>query len=326
MNKSAQNVNSANPKRGICECGTFDKTKFFFTDLDTQNERTKGQMIAYPRYITEHGEGNYVFRTKKITLTHYGIPRAGEFYKSDSERCFIKIPLDKFNEAACELEDHLEAMDKCIDTDEMKTKIFGAQLASKMTYTPLARTPEDLGDLIDPNSNNKPKGPRPRFCKLKFDTNWEDGTIKSAVYVKSSPSDPAEKVKVTTLQDLEKYISLGAKLRMVVLANKLWGTKTPKNGVRNFGVTLKIVQILIEPSERKGNRQEYTAFAFDDDEENEQETDTKSPVKKVEKPEHEEADDEEAEEEEEEVDEEEDEPKPEPPQKSVRKPAARGRR
>lgn len=339
MSKNDQSVNG--PKKGICECGTFDKTKFSFSELDTQNEKTKGQMIAYPRYTTETGEGNYVFRTKKITLSHYGIPRPGQYYNSDSDRCFIKIPLDRLNEASCELEDHLVAMDECIDSKEMKNKIFGPGLAPKMTYTPLARTPEDLSDIIDPKANNgKPRGPRPRFCKMKFDTNWEDGTIKTAVYVKKTPTGPAEKVRVTTLQDLESYISLGAKLRMVILVNKLWGAKTPKGGVRNFGVTLKIVQLLIEPSDRKSNRQEYTTFAFGDDEGEEEETSAptpdpaanKTPKKQFtgdvedepeEEPEEGDADPEEDPEEE---PEEEEEPEPEPPRRGAKKPAARGRR
>ena len=72
---------------------SFDISKLYFTTLE-ENDRSKGQKIAYPRY--EHNnEYPLLIQFPWFQLSSYGIPRLGEYYKDDSQRLFIKIPLDQ---------------------------------------------------------------------------------------------------------------------------------------------------------------------------------------------------------------------------------------
>jgi hypothetical protein len=67
-----------------------------FTNIE-ENQRTKGQKIAYPRYNDPQlGEDTPLYiQFPWIHLSQYGIPRLGEYYTDDSQRSFIKLPLDQ---------------------------------------------------------------------------------------------------------------------------------------------------------------------------------------------------------------------------------------
>ena len=93
----------------------FDPKKLSFTELQKNSERSKSQMISFPRYqFTPTQDSNFVFQTATVNITQYGLPRLGEYYKTDDQRAFLKVPLDP-NQADCvAMEKMLNSLDKTV--------------------------------------------------------------------------------------------------------------------------------------------------------------------------------------------------------------------
>ena len=67
-----------------------ESKRLTFTDLE-ENDRSKGQLIAYPRY--DHptlGEGqSLMLQLPWSEVFTYGVPREGEYYKNDYLGIFL---------------------------------------------------------------------------------------------------------------------------------------------------------------------------------------------------------------------------------------------
>ncbi len=88
--------------------------------------------------ITYHGHSLKI-NCDPIRLTSYGIPPIDEKYTPiDEQRKFIRIPLDPKQMACKDLADHLEIMDKYLNSEDAKTKLFGP-VANEYIYVPCIR-------------------------------------------------------------------------------------------------------------------------------------------------------------------------------------------
>ena len=67
----------------------FDVSQLSFTEL-AENDRSKSQLIAYPRY-GKNGQA-LMLQAPWIKLDDYGVPRMSEYIKSDADRAKLKIP------------------------------------------------------------------------------------------------------------------------------------------------------------------------------------------------------------------------------------------
>ena len=97
------------------QCANFKGANLSYTEMEIENERNKAQMISYPRYTHPSGENSLIFQTDWIELTQYGLPRKGEnpgdFYMNDTDRTFLKMPLDPNQQSCVDLESMLQAID-----------------------------------------------------------------------------------------------------------------------------------------------------------------------------------------------------------------------
>ena len=260
----------------------FDPKKLSFTELQKNSERSKSQMISFPRYKFDSGvESNFVFQTATVNITQYGLPRLGEYYKSDDARAFLKVPLDPSQPACVEMEKMLLSLDKTVLKNKEKVLAFLDKYIKLYKYQPIVREPvvnDDLAQIVD--DDKKTEGEQKERCnyfKVKLDTEYQTGKINTLVFLKTKDSDgkvSREKIEIGTVTDLEQYISLGCSVRLVLMANKLWVAKNKDAaGDRKFGVTLKALQMEIEPRESSGSiRQDFGNYAFVDDDEEEKET------------------------------------------------------
>jgi len=247
----------------------FQPSMVNFTDLE-ENKRSKGQKIAYVRY----GDKQPFLQTPEIQLETYGIPRAGEYYKDDSQRSFIKVPLNEdFSSDVKTFKQSLVELDKIMDSDEMREKIFGSKKSAKgWEYQPLVResmvqTIEDSDSDSDGDGEDAKSSTvqfRPSYFKAKLKTNYETGNIETVVYKKDNGDRSKEKVK--TLTDLESLVTYRSTIRMVVMPNKLWAAKNMQG--KKYGITLKITHLEVEPIVRSSMRDyvEGDAFLDSDDE------------------------------------------------------------
>lgn len=287
---------STNPKKGSApvHCGKFESSRYSYTDLEVENVRNKAQMISYPRYSHPNGgDGGFVFQTDWINFTQYGLPKkgtkAGDYYMEDKDRCFLKVPLDKSQEACVQLENMLMEIDKYnVKNVETIFKNFAAsknvtpaKAAKLFTYQPAVRTPQDDDELAEvdgkPSNSNtgsgKPKTERFKYCKMQFNSSYPDKTITTQVYLREGEGENVKITEVspktpTELEDLG--LGWGSSVRMIVMINKLWAAKSTNQTTktRSYGISMKIMQLEIIPRVRQGSiKDQFTKYAFIDGEE-----------------------------------------------------------
>ena len=138
---------------GITKCGSFDIGRFSVTDMIDSKYIPK-QKISYPMYSYPKGDSQLIFETDPIKFVQYGIPLLGDYYKTDKDRNFFKIPCDPEQKACINLFKMLEKIDGFMVKN--KKELFG-KLADKYTYVPLVKKPYDNDDDIDDYDSREEK-------------------------------------------------------------------------------------------------------------------------------------------------------------------------
>ncbi len=250
-----------------------DVTRLGFTDLE-ENTRSKGQKIAYPRYDhPSHGSDSPLFiQFPWVNLNSYGIPRLGEYYSDDSQRAFVKIPLDQSIPEVKQFSELLQAIDEKLGSDEFKEKMFGAK-ASKYEYQPIYRLPQEEDEDAKKDPNKKDYGPRHPYMKLKIDTTYPENKVKSIVFT-SIPGANGKRTRtkvegISTVDDIASHICFMSKIRPIGRPVKLWA-QAPNKKDPTYGLTFKMAKVEVEPpSKSNSNVKQYLesdAFLDSDDE------------------------------------------------------------
>ncbi len=250
-----------------------DVSRLGFTDLE-ENTRSKGQKIAYPRYDhPSHGSDSPLFiQFPWVNLNSYGIPRLGEYYSDDSQRAFVKIPLDQSIPEVKQFSELLQAIDEKLGSDEFKEKMFGTK-ASKYEYQPIYRLPQEEDEDAKKDPNKKDYGPRHPYMKLKIDTTYPENKVKSIVFT-SVPSANGKRTRtkvegISTVDDIASHICFMSKIRPIGRPVKLWA-QAPNKKDPTYGLTFKMAKVEVEPpSKSNSNVKQYLesdAFLDSDDE------------------------------------------------------------
>ena len=254
-----------------------DITKLSFTDLE-ESERSKGQKIAYPRY--DHPKFGIkcplCIQIPWIDLNSYGVPKLGDYYKEDSQRLFVKIPLDQSNPDCKSFSDFIRSIDLQLSSPDIAKKILGQKIAHKYKYQPIFRLPiEDEEDDDDTNKSKKKKnyGPKHPYMKLKLDYGYPDLNIKSKVFISSKDPLTNEKIRtkvndIESIDDFAKYVEWKSRIHPVAQIIKLWA-QMPNKQDPTYGITFKLVQVELEPSKEKSNIDILDSDAFLDSDEDE---------------------------------------------------------
>jgi len=268
-----------------------DVARISSTELQ-ENERSKGQRIAYPRY--HHpvlGENQaLMMQFPWIRLETYGVPRAGEYFKSDADRSFVKVPLNSSIPEVATLIEKVKELDAYFASEDFATKLLGKKW-NKYTYQPIYReTNVQQGDDSDEEgAAKKDVEVKLPYLKLKIDTEYGSNAIKTQVFRSETVDGKRVRTEVTDLaclDDFTKLVSYQSNFRPITRLVKFWAQPlTKKDPI--WGATLKIAKAEVEPS-AKGNglyKQYMNADAFlDSDEEGEVKVSTqpsKTPVKKT---------------------------------------------
>ena len=237
----------------------FEPSRLTFTNLE-ENDRSKGQKIAYPRYDhpTLGADAQLFLQFPPIVISTYGIPRIGEYYPDDKSRSFVKTPLDMNDPKVKLLVDKLKQLDERLGSDEFKTKNFGKK-AKKYRYVPFVR--EAVQD-DDDEDEDKPK--RPDYLKLKLNLSWPDDKVLTKVFVvdKSSGKKKRTVVEVETVDDVTKYVNWNGTFTPIVRPVKMWAQPSSKKDPE-YGFVVKIVKLVAEPS-TSGNGS-YSAYLDNDE-------------------------------------------------------------
>ena len=309
-------------------CENFVCQQLKFSELEMDSERSKAQGIAFPNY----GDNNnkLIFQTPEFTITQYGIPQLGDYYKDDKSRSFFKFPFDPSQPGCLELEKMFTEIDQYMVKNQ--STILG-RYSKLYKYKPIIKEPmveEEIDDDVveekkPKNSKTTEKKERFKYWRAKMDLSYPDCEVLTKVYIKGEASP----VTVRSATDMTKYVPWGSTVRCIVMMNKLWAEKTKKSPdvkFREYGLVFKVMQVETTPRDNGGNvREAFSQYAFCDnsteesDDEQEKDKQEKTDEDNNEEAEgEEEAEEGEGEEEAEDV-EEEPEPEPEPPKKSSSK-------
>jgi hypothetical protein len=267
----------------------FDISRLSFNELK-EGKNSKGQKNAYPEYNhPSAGPKSPLFiQFPWLELSTYGIPKIGEYIKSDSERLYIKCPLDLTLPEINDLYNKLFVkLDNHFDSNEFKTSLFGKK-ASKYDYNPIFKTPRVSDDDDDDENDSKSKKstiPKPPFIKLRFDVsypNYPDYNIKTIIF-----NDKKEKINdIVTISDVEKYVCWKCRFRPIVRLSKIWAQSvgTGKYGP-GYGATFTIIKMQVEPPLNNGlgliykKYQEEDTFLDNDDDNNKIKLNKKAHIK-----------------------------------------------
>ena len=241
-----------------------DTDRLSFTELK-ENKNSKGQKTAYPLYNhpSVGADSPLFIQFPWLTMSTYGIPKIGEYVKSDLDRLYIKCPLDLSLPEISELHTNLIAkLDEYLNSDTVKTKLFGKK-ASKYEYNPLFKVPR----IMDDDDDAKPTSTvqKPPFLKLKFDTTYPDNEMRTKVF-KTLPDGKREKLdNIVSISDMEQVVCWKCRFRPIVRLSKVWAQTvgTGKNGPA-YGATLTIIKIEVEPPSTTGLGIKYKKYQEED--------------------------------------------------------------
>lgn len=248
----------------------FEADRLSFTPLE-DNERSKGQRIAYPRYNHPSlGENQpLLIQGPWMTLDNYGVPQLGEYYKEDKDRAFLKMPLNMEDKEIVKMVEELQKLDARYDSDEFKTENFG-KYAKKYKYQATVRIPEDEEAEVQ----------RPRYMKLKLDLTWPECNVKTEVMkseLLESGKRVREPIEIETVSDFASNVGYMSKFRPIFRPVKMWAHQQKMKDPA-YGIVFKLVKIEVEPNKNTSSMyQNYLqGDVFLDDEEEAEEQDTTS--------------------------------------------------
>ena len=217
-----------------------------FTEMK-ETERSKGQKIAFPNYISASGETKALYiQMPEIMLEMYGVPRLGDYFKDDIQRSFIKLPLNQTIKEVQEFSNIIKELDDTLGSDEFKEKIFGNK-SKKYTYQSIFRLPMDIEDEDDTNKNKKNNIVRIPYMKLKLNTQYPSNNIITTIFLKDKGKNEYKQVDdITDVDSFCKYVCYQSKLKAIIAPVKLWAQASNIKDA-SYGVTFKIIKAQVDP-------------------------------------------------------------------------------
>jgi hypothetical protein len=227
-----------------------------------ENERSKGQKLAYPKYNhPKFGiDQPLIFQFPWVRLETYGVPRAGEYFKNDSDRTFVKLPLNNSIPETEELTKKCKEIDKYFSSEEFASKLLGKKW-NKYTYQPIIRESISYdNDDDDDNENSKKKLskqstlPKYPYLKLKIDTDYTSGEIKTKLYRSEMIDNKRTRIEIQdikTIDDFARVVCYQSNFRPIIRLVKFWAQPLTKKDPA-WGATFKIIKGEVEPP-TKGN-------------------------------------------------------------------------
>jgi hypothetical protein len=265
-----------------------DVSRLSFTDLE-DNQRSKGQKIAYPRYNdpVQGTDSTLFIQFPWVHLNQYGIPRIGDYYKDDSQRSFIKLPLDQSIPEIKQFSELLQAIDAKLGSDETKNKFFDSK-ASKYEYQPIFRLPQEEDEDDSKKDSKKDNGPKHPYMKLKIDTTFPDNHVKSIVFTSVMEGGKRVRTKVNdikTIDDIASHICFLSRVRPIGRPVKLWAQTKPSGSSKTmgYGLAFKMAKVEVEPPSKANSqvKQYMESDAFLDSDEESDTIETVPPTKPV---------------------------------------------
>jgi hypothetical protein len=208
----------------------------------------------------------------------------------EKQRRGIRIHLDDEQPACAELKNMLETIDKAvkgaksedrknvpyalglIDIEKVKGNKNVNPCAHK--YTKLVRKPMPANEAyiaeFEKKNNRKydvvTDDKRPKYMKASIPVDFNTGDIRTKIFVQDA-GKPRKEVFVHNMDDVGKYLTRGSVVRFVLKLTKVWLTNLKSGGLKDFGITVTIEQMLITPNANADNTNDLKGGSYFSDEE-----------------------------------------------------------
>jgi hypothetical protein len=252
----------------------FNPSNLKFTKLE-ENDRSNGQLIAYPRYNRNGMEIPLEVQLPWIKLFTYGVPQLNQFYKTDSDRSHLRLPLDLTVPEIAEFAEKLRQIDSIMGSPEMMESLLGKK-SKKYKYQPLYRegiVQEEDSDEEGDSKKKKSTALRPPYFKLKLKLSYPDKKIESKVFESEESPETGKrirtKVDTTTIDEFANIVRYKALIRPVMKPFKLWAHPLTKKDPE-FGIACRLERIEVDKASINGSYKSiYESENFIDSEDEE---------------------------------------------------------
>ena len=216
----------------VVKVSEFDVDKFDFEAFPEKYKRYNKQPILLP---TLNGERCPIIQLPWVELQMYGIPSKSDFFKEDSQRYFIKLPLDDTVKSE-EIKNFFDSIDAKFGCATMRKKLIGDK--SKHTYQALVRTP-----VTDDNKPDKMP-----YIKFKLQSLYPSNEITTGIVIQEHNGGEIKPVEATSIDEVLKYVPFKSKVKCFVTPSKLWYNNTCSDS--SYGITFKVVKIFAKHPEK----------------------------------------------------------------------------
>tara|TARA_B110000208_G_C11799962_1_gene441585 strand:+ start:776 stop:1690 length:915 start_codon:yes stop_codon:yes gene_type:complete len=263
---------------------TFNINNLQFSELTDEKKALKRS--SYCSYNSQR----FNIQTPKMKLDSGGIPRLGEYNKTDKDRQYIDVALDPCDDSektretkelftkrlkeTTKFKNLLEQIDTKLDSDEFRTDLFGKAETEKYKYKyyPIVKKKITYEDESD--DEDKPKIKYPDKCKMKYYAYDMEGNYvgpQCELYLEKSDSG-RDRVDTNNMaiDDFKKYVGYMRDMKFV-FRTKLWADKKKsRTEPISYGLSIFIVRIAVEEREKHQN-QDFEKFLDSDDDDEEEE-------------------------------------------------------
>merc|ERR1711935_106877 len=248
----------------------FNHKNLTFSEWNIQNNRRN----CYSRYESkENGPDTQLnLQLPWMNIFKYGMPNVGEYFATENDTAFIKMPLDLSNSEVKQVYDQMVSFDKVMSGSKMKKHLFGPNPTNiqKHKYIPCVKNTDSTEDDSPP------------WMKFKLGLEWikdadpsDDKVVKTGVWesVKDT-NDPNGKKRIRTRKDVSSIpefrnnVSYLSNVRIIIKPTKLWAMNE-KLAEPTYGVTWAMVKVEVEPRASNNSLDAYKnndTFIDSDDE------------------------------------------------------------
>ena len=175
-----------------------------------------------------------LIRWPNTLLSHYGVPKVGQYFKTDSDRMFLQLPVND------ELIAQLNILDEHLGNNAMKQHLFKAP-GNTYEYSPLLRYSS--------------KGP---YIKFKLEKDYESGDIETLVWHSQRwpnsgifPTLPADikhtqsLIEINSVDEFSEAVPMNSNVMCLIRFVKIWVVN------KKYGLTVKLIEINVLPGEKR---------------------------------------------------------------------------
>ena len=150
-------------------------------------------------------------RLPRIELTCYGVPRLGQYFKTDKDRQFIQLPITGETLAKFQLIDNLIQCNSALK-----------EVCVGFEYSPIVK-----------------QGKQGPYIKLKLETDHETGDITTQLWISEKQADgniETEPVSVDNMDEFASVFPLNCSVNCEIRFVSLWCIN------KRFGLTIKLTK------------------------------------------------------------------------------------